>query len=137
MKGYVRSFLLRGLVFGGFGPIIMGIVYLILSFSIDNFVLSGGEAFLATVSTYLLAFVQAGASIFNQIDSWSTGKSLLIHLSVLYCAFTLCYLINTWIPFEPIALLIFTGVFIVTYLIIWLTVYFIVRATSRKLNEKI
>ena len=137
MKEYVKTFFMRGLMFGGFGPIIMGIIYLILSFSVDNFTLSGVEVFVATVSIYILAFVQAGASIFNQIESWSVGKSLLIHLSVLYAAYIGCYLINTWIPFEMIALLIFTGVFAATYLIVWLTVYFIVRATSRKLNEKI
>ncbi len=136
MKEYVKQFLMRGLIFGGFGPIIMGFVYLILSFSIENFTLSGGEAFLGVISVYILAFLQAGASIFNQIESWSVGKSLLIHLSVLYCAYILCYLINTWIPFEPIAVLIFTGVFIVTYLVVWVTVYLIVRVTCKKLNQK-
>ena len=30
MNKYVRSFLHRGLMFGGFGPIIIGIVYLVL-----------------------------------------------------------------------------------------------------------
>ena len=137
MKEYVKAFFLRGLVFGGFGPIILAVVYFILSFTVTDFVLSGGEVFLATFSIYLLAFVQAGASIFNQIESWSIGKSMLVHLSVLYCAYMLCYLVNTWIPFELVAVLIFTAIFVLVYGAVWLTVFLIVRSTSKKLNQRI
>ena len=137
MKEYVKSFIFRGMIFGGFGPIVVGIIYLILSFSIADFSLSGKEAFLGIVSTYLLAFIQAGASIFNQIEKWSVGKSLLVHLSVLYVAYIGLYLLNTWIPFEWVAILIFTGVFVAVYLIVWLTVFLIVRNTSKRLNEKL
>ena len=137
MKKYIKAFFLRGVIFGGFGPIVIGIIYLILSFAIDNFTLRGDEVFLAIISVYILAFVQAGASIFNQIESWSIGKSLLIHLSVLYCAYMLCYLVNTWIPFELIAVLIFSGIFVLGYMVIWLTVFLIAKNTSKKLNQKI
>ena len=37
MNKYVKSYFQRGLVFGGFGPIIAGIVFLILNFAIDDF----------------------------------------------------------------------------------------------------
>ena len=137
MKKYVLAFLHRGLIFGGFGPIVMAIVYLILSFTVDNFELNGREVFFAIISVYILAFIQAGASVFNQIESWSICKSLFIHLSVLYFAYVLCYLANTWLPFEPIAVLIFTGIFVGGYAAIWITVFLIVRNTSRKLNQKI
>ena len=137
MKEYLKSFLLRGAIFGGFGPIIVGIIYLILSFSVENFNLSGCEAFFGIISTYFLAFIQAGASIFNQIEKWSVGKSLLVHLSTIYVAYIVCYLVNTWIPFEWIAILIFTVVFIVVYFSVWLTVFLIVKSTSKKLNSKL
>ena len=137
MKEYIKAFLLRGMLFGGFGPIIAGMVYLSISFSIDNFTLSGGEVFLGIVSTYLLAFIHAGASIFNQIESWSVGRSLLVHLGTLYIAYVGCYLINTWIPFEWVAIAIFTGIFVLAYLIVWVTVYIIMRNTSKRLNEKL
>ena len=137
MNKYIKEFLHRGLIFGGFGPIIVGIVYLSLSHSIDNFTVGGDELFVANISVYLLAFVQAGASVFNQIEHWSLAKSFLIHLSVIYVAYVLCYLANTWIPFDWIAILIFTAIFVVAYLIIWLTVFLIVRKTSNKLNLKL
>ena len=135
MNKYTKTFLRRGLIFGGFGPIVMGIVYLILSFSIENFSVGGVQMFTAIISTYILAFVHAGASIFNQIESWPIAKSLLFHFGSLYIAYTLCYVINSWIPFEAIGFLIYTAVFVVVYLVIWLTVVIIVGREGRRINE--
>ena len=137
MNKYVKEFLHRGLVFAGFGPIILGIIYFILSKTIDKFTLSGSQVSLAIVSIYLLAFVQAGATVFNQIEHWSTAKSLLCHLSTLYVAYSLCYVVNTWIPFEPKVLLIFTAVFMGIYFVIWGIVYLSVKATSKSFNAKL
>ncbi|MBQ8740718.1 MAG: DUF3021 domain-containing protein [Clostridia bacterium] len=137
MNKYVKEFLHRGLVFGGFGPIITAIVMLILSHTINDFSLTGNEMFLGVVSTYILAFVHAGSSIFHQIEHWSVMKSLLGQLGTLYAAYAICYLINSWIPFEPVVLAIFTGVFVVGYLVIWGIVYLCVKNTSKKLSEKL
>ena len=63
MNIYLKRFLQRGIAFGGFGPIILGIVFLVLSFTVSDFSLGGREVFLAIVSIYVLAFVQAGASV--------------------------------------------------------------------------
>ncbi len=137
MNTYLKSFLHRGLLFGGFGPIVVGIVYAILTKTLPDFSLSGSEVCLAIVSTYLLAFLQAGATVFNQIEAWSVPKSLLCHFSTLYIAYVLCYLVNAWIPFVPQVLLIFTAVFVGLYLVIWITVYLSVRTAGKKLNEKL
>lgn len=134
---YVLQFLHRGMLFGGFGPIIAGVVYLCLSFSIENFSLSGGEVLMGILSTYLLAFLQAGASVFNQIEHWPLAKSLFFHFSTVYVAYIGCYLLNSWIPFEPLVLLIFTLVFALTYAIIWLSVFLAIRATSKRFNAKL
>lgn len=136
-NNYVKDFFRRGMMFGGFGPIIAGVIYLIVSHTVESFSLTGGEVCLAIISTYLLAFVQAGASVFNQIEHWSLMKSLLCHLSVIYVAYSLCYIVNTWIPFEPMVLLIFTAIFLAAYLIIWFTVYVCVNITRRRLNAKL
>ncbi len=137
MNKYVRDFLLRGMLFGGFGPIVVGIVYFILSKCLADFSLSGGEVCLAIVSTYVLAFLQAGATVFNQIEHWPITKSLLCHFAVLYASYVGCYLLNTWIPFDSSVILIFTAIFVGAYFVIWISVYLAVRATGRKLNEKL
>lgn len=137
MNKYVKEFFRRGLIFGGFGPIIFGIIIFIVSKTTDNFIFEAGEVLIGIVSTYLLAFVHAGASVFNQIEHWSTGKSLLCHLSTLYVAYSLCYVANTWIPFEPTVLLIFTLIFMVVYFVVWGIVYFSIKATSKSFNAKL
>ena len=137
MKKYVVQFFQRGLAFGGFGPVIMAIVYLILSKTLDAFTLTGNEVFISAISTYLLAFVHAGASVFNQIEHWPVSKSLLCHMSVLYVSYLVCYLINAWLPFDLRIVLAFTAFFIITYLLIWAIVVIVLKSTSRKFNQKI
>lgn len=137
MNIYVKRFLQRGMAFGGFGPIIAGIIYAVIDANTDNLVLTGVEVCIAIISTYALAFIQAGASVFNQIEHWSVPKSTLFHFGAIYIAYVGCYLINTWIPFEPIVIAIFTGIFAVSYLIIWSIVVITIKLTSKKLNKKL
>ena len=133
----VREFFHRGLVFGGFGPIILGIIYLVLHRTVENLTLSGAEVCLGILSVYLLAFVHAGASVFNQLEHWPVAKSTLCHFGVLYVAYILCYVINSWIPFEPLVLGIFTAIFAVGYAVIWLAVYVSIRVTVKRLNRSL
>ena len=133
----VKDFFLRGLLFGGFGPVVLGIVYLVLHFTLEDFTLTGDEVFIAILSIYLLAFVHAGASVFNQIESWPVAKSVLCHFGLLYVAYALCYVINSWIPFEPVVLGIFTAVFAAVYGLVWLIVYTCIRATVKRLNRSL
>lgn len=137
MKNPVKEFFHRGLIFGGFGPIVVGIVYLCLSLFIKNFSVSGSEIFSAIISIYLLAFIHAGASVFNQIEEWPIMKSLLCHFSVLYFAYIICYLINSWIPFNITVILIFTAIFVLTYFVVWTIVMLSIKATQRKMNRKL
>ena len=135
MKKYVKEFLKRGMLFGGFGPIIAGVVYLIISIYTE-FILSPVEVFLAIISTYLLAFIQAGASIFNQMDM-PILKTMALHFSFIYIAYVSCYLINSWIPFKWEVIIIFTAIFLITYLIIWLVIYLIINNTTKKMNKQL
>ena len=135
MNKYVKEFLNRGLIFGGFGPVVVGIVFAILQYTVEGFSLGGTQVLLAIISTYLLAFVQAGVTVFNQIEHWSTVKSLLCHFGSLYAAYSVCYVANSWSPFDPMVLVIFTAIFVVMFFVIWTVVYLSVRAASRKFNK--
>ena len=124
-------------MFGGFGPIVMGVIYYILSLTVSGFSIDGGDILCAIVSTYILAFLQAGASVFNQIEEWPLPKSLFFHFATIYLAYSLCYIINTWIPFEAAVLLIFTLIFIVVYFVVWIAVFLSIKAVSKRLNAKL
>ena len=137
MNKYLKSFLYRGLVFSGFGPIVTSIVFWIISLANSNIQFTGTVVLSGMLSTYVLAFIVAGASVINQIEHWPIAKRSLIHLSILYVTYLMCYLVNSWIPFDWIVVLIFTSVFVLTYLIIWLIVYLSNKHITKKMNEKL
>lgn len=136
MKKHLKNFILRGLIFGGFGPIVFGIIILIISMT-EKYTFSGASVFIGILSTYILAFIHAGCSVFNEIERWSLVKSIGFHFVTIYVAYTLCYLINKWIEFKLKVLLIYTVVFIVSYFVIWIIVYLIIRKQTKRMNERL
>ena len=132
-----QEFFLRGLIFGGAGPLVLGIVYLCLHISLEDLSLTGAEVFWGIFSTYLLAFIHAGSGVFHKIESWSPGRSCLCQMSLLYVAYILCYVLNDWLPFEPLAIAVFTAIFVVGYGLICLAVYLCVHAAARRLNRSL
>ena len=137
MKNYVKQFFLRGLIFGGFGPVILAIIYYIISVTIADISFGGSEILSGVIATYLLAFVHAGASVFNQIEEWGLNKSIGCHFGVLYIAYSVCYLVNQWIPFDIKIFASFTAIFIAVYAVVWTTVYLCVRHSSKKINDSL
>ena len=136
MNKYLKEFFKRGLMFGGFGPIVLGIIYAIIEPK-GAFSLSGTQILMGIVSTYLLAFVQAGASVLNQIEHWPTCKSLLCHFSLLFAVYSLFYIANSWIPFKIEVIGIFALIFVIVYFVVWGIVYLCVRGNARKLNKSL
>lgn len=136
-KKYWKEFLLRGALFGGLGCIVVAVVYLIISLVGVQMAIGGTEFFCATVSGYVLSFVVAGASVFYQIESWGMAKATLLHLALLYGAYLGSYLLNNWLPRDWLAVGIFTGVFVLGYLVIWAVVVASITVTARKLNKQI
>ena len=137
MNKYMKEFFHRGLMFSGFGPIVFGIIMLCISFSRTGVVIDAKGILSGIVSAYLIAFVQAGATVFNQIEHWSIPKSLFFHFGSLYIVYSLCYILNSWIPFKPEVLAVFTLIFLAVYFAVWTTVYLCVRKTGKKFNEKL
>jgi hypothetical protein len=137
LNRYFKEFLHRGLIFGGFGPIILGIIYAVVSETAEDFTLSGMQILLAIISTYAIAFIQAGATVLNQIEHWPVMKGLLCHFSLIYITYSGCYILNSWIPFDIAVIGIFTAIFVAVYIAIWVIVYFATKGTSRKLNAKL
>jgi len=137
MNRYFKEFLHRGLMFGGFGPIILGVIYAVLERTAEGFSLGGGETLVAILSIYALAFIQAGATVFKEVESWSLIKATFFHFTLLYAAYVTCYLINSWIPFDARVILLFTVIFVAGFFAVWAAVYVSVKLISRRLNSKL
>ena len=136
MNKYLKNFLLRGLAFGGFGSIIVALVIYVISL-FETVSLNAGDMLVAVVSGYFIAFIQAGSTVFNQIEHWSILKSAGIHFLTLYMTYSICYIINSWIPFVPQVLLVFTLIFAAVYAVVYITVSLILKNTAKKLNKNL
>jgi hypothetical protein len=137
MNYYVKEFLKRGLMFSGLGPIVAGIVYLCIENSGTELNLSGSTMLLAIVTTYIIAFIHAGSSVFNIVESWSRVKGLLFQLISIYVVYTVGYLLNSWLPLKIEVIIIYTVIFVLAFLTVWLTIFFITKSVTKKLNDKL
>lgn len=64
MNNYIKSFFQRGLMFAGFGPVVLAIIYAVLEKSVNDFEVSGTDACLGIISIYILAFFAGRSDCF-------------------------------------------------------------------------
>jgi len=60
---------------------------------------------------------------------------ILLHGGALYIAYILTYLMNGWLQKSLIPILVFTGIFLAGYALIWLIIYCIEKNKAAKLNK--
>ncbi len=135
MKKFLKEFLLRGLICAAGGPLVLAIVYGILGATgaVESF--SPREVCLGILTIILLAFIAAGMTAIYQVEQLPLPTMILLHGGALYIAYLLTYLINGWLVNQLTGILIFTGIFITGYAIIWLIIYCIEKKKAAKLNK--
>ena len=137
MKSFILTFLRRGSVACGFGPVILAFVYLILQRSVSLTTLTVNQVCIGIFSLSALAFIAGGMNAVYQIERCPLMVAITIHGVVLYIAYLVTYLLNNWLEWGMAPILVFTGIFILGYLMIWLIVYSIIKRTTKKLNESL
>lgn len=137
MKKTVLTFLKRGLMAAGGGPVVLAIVYGILGKTGVMEALAPGEVCLGILTVTLMAFIAAGVTVVYTLERLPLVSAMLIHGGVLYLDYLMMYLLNRWIPRDLTAIGIFTAVFAVGYALVWLCVYLSIRAKTDRLNRKL
>ncbi len=135
MKKFVLEFLRRASVASAIGPIILAIVYLILQQTADVHTLTVNEACTGILSLTALAFIAGGMNAIYQVERLPLMTAILIHGTVLYVGYLGTYLLNDWLDFGIIPIIVFSAVFVVGYIVIWAIIYSIIRRSTAKLNE--
>ena len=135
MKKFLKEFLLRGLICASGGPMILAIIYGILGATGTVDTLSLKEVSLGIVTITLLAYIAAGMTAIYQMEQLPLPIMILLHGGALYIAYILTYLINSWLHNSLIPILIFTGIFLAGYILIWFIVYRIEKVKANKLNK--
>ena len=135
MKKFWKEFLFRGLICAGGGPLILAIIYGILGATGAAESFTPKEVSLGIVSIMMLAFIAAGMTAIYQMEQLPLPTMILLHGGALYIAYILTYLLNGWLQNQLTPILIFTGIFIVCYALIWLIIYWVEKGKAAKLNE--
>ena len=135
IKKYAIDFLRRGLVACGIGPLVLAALYLILYHTGKLQTLSVPEVCLGIFSLSALAFVAGGMNVLYQIERLPLMLAILIHGSILYAAYLITYLVNGWLDGGAIAILVFSGIFLLGYLAIWAVIYAMMKRRTTRLNE--
>lgn len=135
MKKILSGFFLRGMIACGFGPIVFAILYLILQQQGVVKVITVNQMCLGIFSLAFLAFMAGGMNIIYQIERLPLMVAILIHGCVLYLTYLGTYLINDWLESGVTPILVFTVIFVLGYLIIWLVIYSINTRNTKRLNQ--
>ena len=135
MKKFWKEFLFRGLICAAGGPLVLAIIYGILGATGTVKAISTTEVCMGILTITLLAFIAAGMTAIYQMEQLPLPTMILLHGGALYIAYILTYLINGWLQNSLIPILVFTGIFVVCYAIIWLIIYCAEKAKAEKLNK--
>lgn len=135
MKKFWKEFLLRGLLCAGGGPIVLAVIYGILGATGAVVAFSPMEVCMGILTITLLAFIAAGMTAIYQIEQLPLSMMILLHGGALYIAYILTYLINGWLQKSLLPILVFSGIFVAGYALIWLIIYCVEKAKAEKLNK--
>ena len=134
MKNYVFEFFRRGCASCGFGPLVLGILYLILQKQAVIETLTVDQVCIGIFSLFALAFIAGGMNVVYQVEKLPLMMAILIHGSVLYVSYLATYLLNDWLEWGSAPIMVFTGIFVVGYLLIWAIIYVLTKRNTEKVN---
>ena len=135
MKTIIQEFFRRGIMACGIGPLVLAVLYLILQARGTVEILTVGQACTGILSMTALAFIAGGINVIYQIERLPLMWAILIHGCVLYVSYLATYLLNSWLKWGMIPVLVFTGIFLVGYLAIWAVIYSIIKRNTDRINE--
>ena len=135
MKKMISEFVRRGLIAGGFGPLVLAILYLILQKQELLETLTVNRVCMGIFSLFILAFIAGGMNIVYQIERLPLMVAILIHGGILYISYLGTYLLNDWLEWGWIPILVFTGIFLLVYLIIWVIICSVIKKRTERINE--
>ena len=135
MKKTVKEFLRRGIAACGLGPVVLAILYLILQHNGVIESLTVNEVCTGIFSLSALAFIAGGMNVIYQIEQLPLMAAISIHGGILYISYLITYLVNDWLDWGTAPILVFTGIFVVGYLLIWAVIYSIIKRNTAQLNQ--
>ena len=135
MKKHIVEFVRRGLIACGFGPIILAVVFLIIQHKCDILFLSVNQVCVGIFSITVLAFIAGGMNFIYQIEHLPLMLAIFIHGLVLYISYLITYLINGWLELGTTPVMVFTLIFVLGYIAVWIIIYSVTKRNTDHINE--
>ena len=137
MRKFILEFIRRGCIASGIGPVVLGLLYLILRQTGDISVLTVNEVCVGIFSMTALAFVSGGINAVYQLERLPLMVAILIHGSVLYISYLGTYLLNAWLDLGLLPIAVFSAIFVVGYIVIWAVIYRIIKRNTDRVNAQL
>ena len=137
MKKFLSAFIFRGLVACGFGPLVLAVVYMILQRCVGLEALTVGQICVGIFSLSALAFVSGGINAIYQIERLPLMIAISIHGAVLYGGYLGTYLVNSWLAQGTAPILVFSAIFFLGFLLIWVIIFTVTKRSTARINEKL
>ena len=135
MKKHVLEFMRRGLAACGLGPVVLAVLYLILHRIGSLETLHVEQVCIGIFSLSALAFIAGGMNMIYQIERLPLMVAILIHGGVLHVSYLATYLVNGWLKWGMMHILVFSGIFVVGYFAIWAVIYSVIKRNTEKINQ--
>ena len=135
MRKFVLEFLRRGLIACGIGPIVLAILYLIVQQTAALETLTVNQVCVGIFSITALAFIAGGMNAIYQIERLPLMVAILIHGGVLYVSYLGTYLLNDWLDWGVMPIIVFSAIFVVGYVVIWAIIYSVTKNRTERFNE--
>ena len=135
MKKHILDFIRRGRAACGLGPLVLAILYVILEQNGTLESLTVRQVCIGIFSLSALAFIAGGMNAIYQVEQLPLLVAISIHGAVLYLSYLATYLINGWLEWGSAPVLVFTGIFVVGFIGIWVVICSIIRKNTNKVNQ--
>lgn len=135
MKKHILDFIRRGAAACGLGPLVLAILYIVLEQNGTLEILTVRQVCIGIFSLSALAFIAGGMNAIYQIEQLPLLVAISIHGAVLYLCYFGTYLINGWLKWGSAPVLVFTGIFVVGFIGIWVVICSIIRKNTNKVNQ--
>ena len=134
MKRVIGEFFRRGMSAMGLGPLVLAVSYFVMQHQGVVNILTVDQVCLEIVSLSALAFVAGALNALYQIERLPLMLAILIHGIVLYISYLATYLLNGWLEWGRMPVVVFTCIFCGGYLVIWVIIYSIIKRNTDRIN---
>ena len=109
-------------------------ILLIIEKKVDIQLLDISQVYRGIFTLSALAFLAGGMNFIYQVERLPLISAIIIHGSVLYLGYLVTYLINGWLEWTCTQILVFSMIFILSYLLIWTVIYTCIRRKTVRIN---